>query len=91
MLIKREVFIKLSKHVPSYTNDVNDLSGNLKADVIKEFFTTSIEEGTNRLLSEDYHFCAIWRKIGGKVWAAPWCNLAHVGSYVFEGQLLRSN
>lgn len=89
MLIKREVFTKLAKHVPSYTNDVNDLSGNIKKDIIKEFFTTSIEESTNRLLSEDYHFCNIWRQIGGKVWAAPWCNLAHVGSYVFEGQLLR--
>ena len=90
MLIKREVFKKLSKTVPSYTNDVNDLSGNLKAEVIKEFFATSIEKETNRLLSEDYHFCNIWREAGGKVWAAPWCYLAHIGSYVFEGQLLRS-
>lgn len=90
MLIKREVFKKLGKTVPSYTNDVNDLSGNLKAEVIKEYFTTSIEKETNRLLSEDYHFCNIWREAGGKVWAAPWCNLAHIGSYVFEGQLLRS-
>jgi len=88
MLIKREVFEKLADTVPSYTNDVLDLSGQMKADVIKEFFATSIEDSTNRLLSEDYHFCSIWRKAGGTIWAAPWARLAHVGTYVFDGKLL---
>lgn len=88
MLIKREVFEKLADKVPAYTNDVLDLSGTMKADVIKEYFATSIEEGTNRLLSEDYHFCSIWRKAGGTIWAAPWARLAHVGTYVFDGKLL---
>lgn len=88
MLIKREVFDKLSDHVPAYSNDVIDLGGQMKqSEPIKEFFTTSIEPGTNRLLSEDYHFCRIWREIGGKVYAAPWCQLAHIGTYTFEGQL----
>jgi len=92
MLIKREVFESLADKVPSYTNDVIDLAGNLKAlDVIKEYFATSIEDGTNRLLSEDYHFCNLWRKHGGKVWAAPWCRLGHIGTYAFEGQLLQSS
>lgn len=91
MLIKRNVFEKLSKKVPSYANDVGDLSGQLKTgDKIKEYFTTSIEPGTNRLLSEDYHFCRIWRLTGGKVYAAPWAKLAHVGTYAFEGQLIPS-
>jgi hypothetical protein len=88
MIIKREVFEKLADKVPSYTNDVTDLAGNIKADEIKEFFATSIEPGTNRLLSEDYHFCRIWREAGGQVWAAPWAHLSHIGSYVFEGALL---
>jgi hypothetical protein len=91
MLIKREVFEKLGDHVPSYSNDVGDLSGAMQpAEKIKEFFTTSIEPETNRLLSEDYHFCREWRLIDGKVWAAPWVQLAHVGTYAFEGQLLQS-
>jgi hypothetical protein len=88
MIIKREVFEKLADLVPSYTNDVTDLSGNIKADQIREYFATSIEPGTNRLLSEDYHFCRLWRENGGKIYAAPWAHLAHVGSYVFEGALL---
>lgn len=88
MLIKREVFEKLGESVPGYSNDVVDLGGQMKqSEPIKEFFTTSIEPGTNRLLSEDYHFCRIWREIGGKVYAAPWCQLAHIGTYTFEGQL----
>lgn len=91
MLIKREVFEKLSPLVPSYSNDVGDLSGQMaEREEIKEFFATSIEPETNRLLSEDYHFCKIWRKAGGKVWAAPWASMGHMGSYLFEGQLLPS-
>jgi len=90
MLIKREVFEQLADKVPSYINDVTDLSGSIKNDEIKEYFATSIEEGTRRLLSEDYHFCNIWRKAGGKVWAAPWAQLSHIGTYAFDGQLLQS-
>jgi hypothetical protein len=89
MLIKREVFEKLKDHVPTYLNDVLDLAGTIgQRDEIHEFFATSIEPGTQRLLSEDYHFCRIWREIGGKVYAAPWCNLAHIGTYAFEGKLI---
>jgi hypothetical protein len=89
MLIKREVFEKLKDHVPVYLNDVLDLAGTIgQRDEIHEFFATSIEPGTQRLLSEDYHFCRIWREIGGKVYAAPWCNLAHIGTYAFEGKLI---
>lgn len=88
MLIKREVFDKLGESVPSYSNDVVDLGGKMKqSEPIMEFFTTSIEPGTNRLLSEDYHFCRIWRESGGQVFAAPWCQLSHIGTYAFEGQL----
>ena len=88
MLIKREVFDKLLPVTPKYTNDVLDLEGNLKADQIIEYFACSIEPETNRLLSEDYHFCKEWRDIGGKVWAAPWVNLSHIGTYAFEGRLI---
>jgi hypothetical protein len=91
MLIKREVFEKMRPKVPKYLNDVLDQSGNIKErDEIDEFFATSIEDSTRRLLSEDYHFCATWRKLGGKIHAAPWVSLAHIGTYVFEGQLLRT-
>ena len=88
MLIKREVFEKLADKVPAYTNNVVDLANTIKDDLIKEFFTTSIEPETNILLSEDYHFCKLARQHGIKVWAAPWVQLAHIGTYAFEGQLI---
>ena len=89
MMIKKEVFEQLADKVPSYFNDVNDLNGQMSMrEEIKEYFATSIEPETGRLLSEDYHFCYIWRKSGGKVYAAPWCQLSHIGTYAFEGQLI---
>ena len=89
MMIKKEVFEKLADKVPSYFNDVNDLNGQMTIrEETKEYFATSIEPETGRLLSEDYHFCYIWRKSNGKVHAAPWCQLAHIGTYAFEGQLI---
>ena len=89
MMIKKEVFEQLADKVPSYFNDVNDLNGQIgMREEIKEYFATSIEPETGRLLSEDYHFCYIWRKAGGKVYAAPWCQLSHIGTYAFEGQLI---
>ena len=88
MLIKREVFEQLKDHVPTYVNDTHDLSGALGADRIHEFFATSIEPIGERLLSEDYHFCKIWRdKCEGTVWAAPWAQLAHIGTHKFDGIL----
>ena len=91
MAIKREVFEKLKDVVPCYNNDVVDLSGNTPVgEPVHEFFATSIEPETNRLLSEDYHFCRIWRLQGGKIYAAPWMDLGHVGTYIFEGELIKN-
>jgi len=91
MLIKREVFEALRPTVPKYTNDMIQITDkNPVKKIIDEFFATSIDEDTNRLLSEDYHFCKIARKAGFKVYAAPWANLVHSGTYNFSGTLPRS-
>lgn len=91
MLIKREVFEALKDKVPTYTNDMYQITDkNPQVKVIHEFFATSIEDDTNRLLSEDYHFCKLARQYGFKVYAAPWVNLSHCGSYIFNGILPRS-
>ena len=89
MLIKRHVFEDLISVVPAYSNDVTDLSGTMEnAEKIYEFFGVSICPDSNRLLSEDYDFCQKWRRFGGQIFVAPWTQLAHVGSYVFEGGLI---
>ena len=87
MLIKREVFETMKPHVKSYINDVIDLGKNLNQDRIYEFFPVFIDE-QERLLSEDYAFCRKARDIGYKVYAAPWVQLGHFGTYLFEGGLL---
>lgn len=91
MLIKRKVFQDLADKVPSYTNDMYHAVDTVReVKVIKEYFTTSIDEESNRLLSEDYHFCKIARLAGFKVWCAPWASFSHTGTYNFSGQLPRS-
>ena len=91
MLIKREVFEALQPKVPKYTNDmILIIDKNPVKKIIDEFFATSIDEETNRLLSEDYHFCKLARQNGFKVYAAPWANLVHSGTYNFAGQLPRA-
>ena len=94
MLIKREVFEQLADKVPVYRNDmysaVQAEDPNYQPRYIKEYFATSIcEESGGRLLSEDYHFCKLARKNGFTIWAAPWVELTHCGTYNFNGQLAR--
>jgi len=88
MLIKREVFDDLKDKVSSYKNDVTILAGDLGQEPILEYFACSIEPETERLLSEDYHFCRVARLNGHKIYAAPWVRLGHFGTYLFEGGLL---
>jgi hypothetical protein len=88
MLIKRAVFETLKDKVPTYTNDmILIVDKNPVKKIIHEYFATSIDEQSNRLLSEDYHFCKIARQQGFKVYAAPWAKLSHSGTYNFSGQL----
>lgn len=87
MLIKREVFEKLKGKVPSYrVNEADPMMAAKQGQQIPEFFATSIDPVSGVLLSEDYHFCRIWREAGGSVWAAPWMELNHVGTYIFSGR-----
>jgi len=74
MLIKREVFTRLTRITPTY----KDENGNLTY----EFFSSQISEN-GYLLSEDYYFCNKFISIGGKIYAAPWVPLGHTGTHTF--------
>jgi hypothetical protein len=89
MLIKRKVFEDLIPHVPTYRTSTFKKDGEYVKPLTHEFFATSIDE-TGALLSEDYHFCDLWRKHGGKIYANPFIKLEHVGTYVYTGDLLKS-
>lgn len=81
MLIKREVFAKMQQHVDYYTNGGSSIP---PGERIYNFFNTGVVD--HEFLSEDYWFCNKYTQIGGTVWAAPWCELGHFGSYLFSGQ-----
>ena len=89
MLIKRQVFLDLMPHVPTYRVSTHKENGEYIKPLTHEFFATSIDD-TGALLSEDYHFCDLWRKHGGKIYANPFIKLEHVGTYVYGGDILRS-
>jgi hypothetical protein len=88
MLIKREVFEKMIPTTETYAGAAS--TGEI--DFSKkhyDFFKTEIDE-KGILLSEDYYFCKKWEKLGGKVYAAPWVQITHFGSYEFSGSFAKS-
>lgn len=80
MLIRRDVFEALAPHTQTYTNGGASIAPD---EEVYDFFRVQVQDG--KLLSEDYHFCHEYRKHGGTVWAAPWCELGHFGAYCFSG------
>lgn len=87
MLIKREVFDKFKAAYPEYEyypdhKRTKDFKGDR---LIHGYFMDPIHD--KRHLSEDYFFCHWIRRIGMKVWIAPWMKLDHLGFYIFHGNL----
>lgn len=87
MMIRRDCLEELAPHTPYYTNGGASLPDGEK---ILDFFRVEIDKEKNHLLSEDYFFCSSYRKIGGKVWCAPWCEIGHFGAHLFNGHYARS-
>jgi hypothetical protein len=87
MFITRKVFEELKPHCNKYRNNsINN--GSIEDAEITEYFTTMIDPDDKVLLSEDYAFCYMWRKLGNDVYAAPWVRLTHAGDYNFAGNFL---
>ncbi len=91
MLIKRRVFEELAPHVPTYrvSSFFDPEKGEYAKPLTHEVFATSIDD-SGALLSEDYHFCELWRKHGGKIHAHPFIRLTHTGTYTYDGDILKS-
>jgi hypothetical protein len=78
MLVKKIVFEKLKSIQNIYQSDYGPHK-------VVEYFKTSVKDGY--LLSEDYQLCEDWRAIGGKIYAALWLEMTHVGTYEFKGSI----
>jgi len=96
MLIKRQVFDSLKKEYPMirYKPDHIGQANFDGSRYIHAYFDTVIDSkdsitggGSDRYLSEDYMFCQMWRKIGGKIWLCPWMKTHHIGTYAFTGDM----
>jgi hypothetical protein len=86
MFITRKVFEELKPICLTYSS--NSYGSNIGfGSKVVEYFTTSITKD-GILLSEDYHFCHLWRAQGNDVWAAPWVRITHAGEYNFSGTFL---
>ena len=85
MLIKRHVFIEMIEKYPDikYKNDIHAYKEYEYDGWFYDFFKTGIVN--NKYVSEDYGFCDLWNKIGGKVYTNMSIKLNHVGSYVYNG------
>lgn len=84
MMITRKVFDTLKPHVPVY-KEARDDGSVFEA---YDFFQIGPDEN-GWYVSEDYSFCNLWRKHGGKIYINPFIKLAHVGTYTFNGNLAR--
>lgn len=82
--IKRHVFDLLKTNVGQYRTDQNGLGNIQKGDGIYDFWNTGIDSASERLLSEDYQFCQLWKNTGGKIYLAPYVKVTHAGTYWFE-------
>ena len=96
MLVQRQVFDKMKEAYPmiKYKPDHVGQKHFDGSRYIHAYFDTVIDTddsptggGSERYLSEDYMFCQMWRKIGGKVFLCPWMKTQHIGTYPFSGNM----
>lgn len=76
MCIRRSVLERLA---------TPDLRYKTKEGSAYRFFETMVDPETGEYLSEDYGFCRLWRKIGGKVHVDTRSNYSHQGMKVYPG------
>ena len=93
MLIQRGAFNKLIeaypelKYKPDRQVGLENLAHKID-DCYYNLFDTFIDE-TGRYLSEDYAFCRLWQKLGGKVYADAESKLTHTGSHQYQGDFAK--
>lgn len=83
MLIKKEAIKKLIDAYPDteYKNDIN--AYRIPDAKYYDLFQSKVFD--NRYLSEDYGFCRLWQKIGGRIFVDLTTKLNHIGPFVFPG------
>jgi hypothetical protein len=81
MMIPKRTFLHFMEAYPDQTYI------NQEKKVEHLFFDCLIDPETKWFLAEDSMFCKYVRKMGGRVWLAPWLKLSHQGIYTYQGSL----
>lgn len=83
MLIRREVFLRIAQAYPElrYIEDAKDRQQMFNYWRMEVGLDTDL--GINRWLSEDWWFCEMWRRIGGKVFVDKRVTLKHHGMIAY--------
>ena len=84
MCVKREVLDKMIEAHPELKYNDNVGIGKQYEPFMYGLFDTMIDEHKN-YLSEDWTFCYLWRKMGGRVFADTKVKLNHTGYHTYEG------
>jgi len=84
ILIRREAIERLIRLHPELAYTETDRTGQVTG-THHLLFNMHMDGG--HCYSEDYHFCDLWRKAGGKVWADPQIALQHIGTKSYTGAL----
>ena len=82
LMINKSVFIEMMAKYPELKYE-NDINGYGDLDYFYDFFKVGVRDGIYE--SEDWGFCSLWRKIGGKVLIDPTIKLGHIGWNTFSG------
>lgn len=93
MMIQRGVFEKMIekypdlKYKPDHQVGLEKLANQID-NYYYNFFDTIVDE-QGRYLSEDYAFCRLWQRIGGKVHVDIHSRLTHQGSHQYQGDFAK--
>jgi FkbM family methyltransferase len=90
MLIQRSVFEKMAKAFPDLIYREDDKTGNMIYNFWRMEVGLDTDLGYNRWLSEDWWFCEMWRRLGGKVFVDKRVTVRHHGptAYPFDDKAL---
>jgi hypothetical protein len=86
MMVKRHVLEKMCEIHPELKYRDNIGIGAQYEPLMFGLFDTMIDEHQN-YLSEDWTFCYLWRKAGGKIFADTGIKLDHTGYHKYEGNV----
>ena len=86
-LIKRSVIERMIAAYPETKYQVAQTFPRPKTHSNNQYalFECMIDKMTGVYLSEDFAFCHLWRKLGGKIWLDTQSRLTHIGTYKYEG------